>query len=267
MKGVTGKRNFLFIVLSGIFLTNALVAEMVGQKIFSLEQTFGFAPAQIPLFNDFVLDFNLTAGVVLWPVVFITTDIINEYFGKKGVKRITYLTVIFIIYAFLIINVVTWLSPAAFWLDVNATGPEGEPFDINFAFNKVFLQAAGIIIGSLVAFLIGQLLDVFVFHKLRYLTGNRMLWLRATGSTLVSQLIDSFVVLFIAFYFLAPENSRWSAAQVFSVGSINYIYKFAIAVILTPLLYIAHAIIDNYLGKEQANAMIEKAAEESRDLI
>lgn len=267
MKNLKERKNFLFIVLSGIFLTNALVAEMVGQKIFSLERTLGFAPAQIPLFDDFVLDFNLTAGVVLWPVVFITTDIINEYFGKKGVQRITYLTVIFIIYAFLVIYVVTWLTPADFWLDVNAKGPDGEPFDVNFAFNKVFLQAAGIIIGSLVAFLIGQLLDVFVFHKLRYLTGSRMLWLRATGSTLVSQLIDSFVVLFIAFYFLAPADSQWSAAQVFSVGSINYIYKFMIAVLLTPLLYIAHAIIDRYLGQQEAERMIEKAAEESRDLL
>ncbi len=267
MKAIKDRRNFLFIVLSGIFLTNALVAEMVGQKIFSLEQTLGFAPAQIHLFKDFILDFNLTAGVVLWPVVFVTTDIINEYFGKKGVQRITYLTVIFIIYAFLIINVVTWLSPAPFWMEVNSTGPDGEPFNINFAFNKVFLQAAGIIIGSLVAFLIGQLLDVFVFHKLRYLTGSKMLWLRATGSTLVSQLIDSFVVLFIAFYFLAPENSQWSIAQVFSVGSINYIYKFAIAVILTPLLYFAHAIIDRYLGKDEAHAMIEEAAKESKDFL
>jgi uncharacterized integral membrane protein (TIGR00697 family) len=267
MKVLRDRRNFLFIVLSGIFLTNALLAEMVGIKIFSLEQSFGFNPAQIRLFGDFTLDFNLTAGVVLWPVVFVTTDIINEYFGRKGVQRITFLTVIFIIYAFLIITVVTWLSPAPFWLDINATGPSGESFNINYAFNTVFLQASGIIIGSLVAFLIGQLLDVFIFHKLRHLTGSRMLWLRATGSTLVSQLIDSFVVLFIAFYFLAPVESQWSVAQVASVGSINYIYKFAVAVLLTPILYIAHAIIDNYLGKDDAEAMIDQAAKESKTFI
>ena len=261
------KRQRLFILLMGIFLTNALLAEMVGTKIFSLESTLGMKPAQIHVFSDWVLDFNLTAGVVLWPVVFITTDIINEYFGRKGVRRITLLTVGFIIYAFIIIALVTKLEPAAFWLDVNSRTPDGSPFDVNYAFNKVFLQAAGIIIGSLTAFLIGQFLDVFVFHKLRYLTGSKMLWLRATGSTLVSQFIDSFVVLFIAFYFLAAPGNKWSADQVFAVGTINYIYKFIIAVVLTPLLYIAHGIIDNYLGKEKAEVLMEEAARDSQRLV
>jgi uncharacterized integral membrane protein (TIGR00697 family) len=254
------KKHRLFIVLSGIFLTNALLAEMVGIKIFSLEGTLGLEPAQINIFSDWVLDFNLTAGVVLWPVVFVTTDIINEYFGRSGVKRITFLTVGFIIYAFLIIAMVTKLEPAQFWLDVNSQTPDGKPFNVNFAFNKVFLQASGIIVGSLTAFLIGQFLDVFIFHKLRFITGSRMLWLRATGSTLVSQLIDSFVVLFIAFYFLANAENRWSAGQVMAVGTINYIYKFIIAIVLTPLLYLAHGIIDRYLGKEKAEVLMEEAA-------
>ncbi len=258
------KRTNLFIVLSGIFLTNALVAELIGQKIFSLEASFGFNPAQINMLGDWVLDFNLTAGVVLWPVVFITTDIINEYFGKEGVKRITYLTIIFIVFAFLVITAVTWLEPAQFWLELNNKDLDGKAFDMNFAFNKVLLQGARIIIGSLSAFLIGQLLDVFVFHKLRKLTGSKYLWLRATGSTLVSQLVDSFVVLGVAFYLLAPEGAKWTMTQVISVGLINYIYKFFVAVVLTPLLYIAHYLIDNYLGKEKAEELTETAAESSK---
>ena len=225
------------------------------------------SPAQIAITDDWVLDFNLTACVVLWPVVFITTDIINEYFGRKGVRKITFLTVAFIIYAFLIIAMVTRLSPAQFWLDVNNTTSDGQSFDINYAFNRVYLQAAGIIIGSLVAFLIGQLLDVFIFHKLRYLTGSKMLWLRATGSTLISQLIDSFVVLTIAFYILAAKENRWSLEQVFAVGTINYIYKFIVAVVLTTLLYVAHGIIDRYLGKEKAEQMMEEAASDSQKFI
>ena len=124
-------------------------------------------------------------------------------------------------------------------------------------------KGAGIIVGSLVAFLIGQLLDVYVFHKLRKLTGSKNLWLRATGSTLVSQLVDSFVVLFIAFYLLAPQGSKWSVDQVLSVGIINYIYKFVIALAITPLLYVAHYFIDNYLGKEKAKKMMAEAAEKS----
>ncbi len=260
----SSKKTNLFIVLSGIFLANAILAEMIGVKIFSLEQTLGFNPAQVPLLEGFVLDFNLTAGVMIWPVVFITTDIINEYFGKEGVKKISYLTVALISYVFVVIWIVTYLAPADFWLDINSTDSSGAAFDVDYAFNKIFRQGAGIIVGSLVAFLIGQLLDVYVFHKLRKITGRKMIWIRATGSTLVSQLIDSFVVLFIAFYILAPSNAQWSVQQVVSVGIINYIYKFGIAILITPLLYLAHYIIDRYLGKELAQQTIEEAASKSR---
>lgn len=250
------KKNTLFIVLSGIFLTNALLAELIGVKIFSAEATLGLAPAQIALFGGFILDFNLTAGAVIWPVVFITTDIINEYFGKKGVKQISYLTVIFIIYAFIVIYLVTELSPAEFWLQVNETDDQGNYFNIDYAFGTIFRQGLGIIIGSLIAFLIGQLLDVTVFQKLRRITGSGKIWLRATGSTLVSQLVDSFVVLFIAFYIFG----NWPFTQVLAVGLVNYIYKFVVAVILTPLLYVAHYLIDNYLGEELAKEMMEEAS-------
>jgi uncharacterized integral membrane protein (TIGR00697 family) len=259
----SSKKTNLFIVLSGIFLANAILAEMIGVKIFSLEQTLGFDPAQIPLLEGFVLDFNLTAGVVIWPVVFITTDIINEYFGKEGVKKISYLTVSLISYVFVVIWIVTYLAPADFWLDINSTDNSGASFDVNFAFNKIFRQGAGIIIGSLFAFLIGQLLDVYVFHKLRKITGSKMIWARATGSTLVSQFVDSFVVLFIAFYILAPSNAQWSVQQVISVGIINYIYKFGVAILITPLLYLAHWVIDKYLGKELAHQTVEDAANKS----
>ena len=93
----------LFIFLSGIFLTNAILAELIGVKIFSLESTLGLPQANIQVLPGFVLDFNLTAGVIIWPVVFLTTDIINEYFGKQGVQRISFLTAGFILYIFLII--------------------------------------------------------------------------------------------------------------------------------------------------------------------
>ncbi|WP_436837128.1 queuosine precursor transporter [Porifericola rhodea] len=252
------KRNILFIVLSGIFLTNALLAELIGVKIFSAEATMALPPAQIRLLGDFVLDFNLTAGAVIWPVVFITTDIINEYFGKKGVKQISYLTIFLIAYAFVVIYLVTELAPANFWLDVNQVDDKGNPFNIDFAFRKIFRQGLGIIIGSLVAFLIGQLLDVIVFHKLRRITGSSKIWLRATGSTLVSQLVDSFVVLFIAFYVFG----NWALPQVIAVGIVNYIYKFVVAVVLTPLLYLAHYLIDSFLGKDLAEQMMNEASQD-----
>lgn len=252
------KKNTLFVILSGIFLTNAILAEIIGVKIFSAEALLGVPPAQIHLLGDFVLDFNLTAGAVIWPVVFITTDVINEYFGKKGVRKISYLTVLFIAYAFVVIYLVTGLPPADFWLDVNSQDAEGNPFNINDAFATIFRQGLGIIIGSIVAFLISQLLDALVFHKLRRITGNNKIWLRATGSTLVSQLVDSFVVLWVAFYVFG----NWSWQQVIAIGIVNYIYKFTVAVVLTPLLYVAHYWIDKFLGKELAKKMTTEATQD-----
>jgi hypothetical protein len=131
---------------------------------------------------------------------------------------------------------------------------------MDLAFNTIFGQGLWIIIGSLVAFLIGQLVDVYVFHFLRSFTGSSKIWLRATGSTFVSQFIDSFVVLIIAFYF----GAGWSLSLVLAIGVVNYIYKFVIAALLTPVLYVLHFFIDRYLGKELAHNMIEEAARESK---
>ena len=253
------KRSRLFLVLSVIFLTNAIIAELIGVKIFSAEATLGLPPAQIPLLGEFVLDFNLAAGVILWPVVFIATDIINEYFGKRGVKTISYLTVGAIAYIFLVLYVTIQLSPADFWLEVNPLDEAGRPFDINYAFNKVYGQGLGIIIGSLVAFLLGQLLDVFIFQRLRRITGEHKIWLRATGSTLVSQLVDSYVVLFIAFYVFGD----WPFLQIIAVGLVNYTYKAIVAIALTPLLYVAHHQIDRYLGHDLSATMIREATQDT----
>jgi uncharacterized integral membrane protein (TIGR00697 family) len=252
------RKTNLFVLLAALFLTNAILAEIIGVKIFSGEKTLGIDPVQWTFFGEFVLDFNLTAGAVIWPVVFITTDLINEYFGKKGVRKISFITAGLITYVFVVISLVTALAPADFWLDVNASQPDGSAFDINYAFNTIFRQGLGIIVGSLTAFLLGQLIDVYVFQKLRAVTGPKMIWLRATGSTLVSQFIDSFVVLGIAFYVFG----NWSLAQIAAVGLINYVYKFTVALALTPLLYGAHGLIDRYLGKDLAEKMANEAGED-----
>lgn len=254
------KKNRLFLILCGIFLTNALVAEMIGVKIFSGENTIGLAPAHLNILG-FTMDFNLTAGAVIWPVVFITSDLINEYFGKPGVKRISYLTAALIAYAFVVIFLTMELPPAQWWLEANNQDADGNYFNMAFAFNKIFGQGQRIIIGSLAAFLLGQLIDVFVFQQLRKISGPKMLWLRATGSTLVSQLIDSFVVLFIAFY------GVFSNGQIVAIGLTNYLYKFAVAILLTPLIYVGHYLIDRYLGKENAEKISEDAARESRSFL
>lgn len=250
------KKNTLFIVLACIFLTNAIIAELIGVKIFSGENTLGLAPAHLNILG-LTMDFNLTAGAVIWPVVFITSDLINEYFGKPGVKRISYLAAIFIAYSFLVIFFTIKLPPAEWWLEANNKDGAGNYFNMDFAFNKILGQGQRIILASLAAFLIGQLIDVFVFQKLKSVTGPKKLWLRATGSTLVSQFIDSFVVLYLAFVGIFPNE------QIIAIGLTNYLYKFSVAILLTPFIYLGHYLIDNYLGKEEAEKLSEEASKQS----
>jgi queuosine precursor transporter len=236
----SSKKQNLYLLLFGVFLTNAIVAEIIGVKIFSVESTFGLQPLHLQIFG-YSWDINQPAGALNWPFVFITSDIINEYFGRKGVKKISYYTAGFIAYSFLIIYMATLLAPANFWIDVNKGD---DNFNINIAFTKIFRQGLGIITGSLTAFLISQLLDSYVFHKIKTATGNKKLWLRATGSTLVSQLIDSFVVIGIAFVLFG----NWTTGQWVSTALNSYLYKFIVAILLTPVIYLAHYWIDKYLG-------------------
>jgi queuosine precursor transporter len=253
MKTIEGRANRLFIVLAGFFLTNALIAEFVGVKIFSLEETVGAPPFHWSLFGiDGTL--NFTAGVLLWPFVFIMTDIINEYFGVRGVRLISWIAVLFIAYAFVAAYAAIALAPAGFWVEANAR--LGVP-DVQTAYAVVFGQGLWTIGGSIVAFLIGQLVDVMVFHRILKLTGERLVWLRATASTAVSQLLDSFIVLYIAFV-LGPQH--WSMPQFLAVGTVNYAYKMSAAIALIPLLYVARAAIKSYLGADEARRLRREAA-------
>ncbi|NBU25132.1 MAG: VUT family protein [Gammaproteobacteria bacterium] len=253
MRTTDSKANRLFIVLAGFFLTNALLAEFVGAKIFSLEGTLGVAPVEWSLLGVSG-NLNFTAGVLLWPFVFVMTDTINEYFGRRGVQFISWVVVAFICYAFAAAYVTIALAPAGFWVDANRA--LGVP-DIQQAFAQIFGQGLWIIGGSVVAFLVGQLIDVVVFHRIRRATGERHVWLRATGSTAVSQLVDSFVVLYIAFV-LGPQ--KWPVAQFLAVGTVNYIYKMLAAIALIPLLYLVRRLIKSYLGKAEAERLEAEAA-------
>ncbi len=253
MRTTDQRANRLFIILAGFFLTNALIAEFVGVKIFSFEETVGAPPFHWSLFG-IEGTLNFTAGVLLWPFVFIMTDVINEYFGVRGVRLISWIAVAFIAYAFVAAYAAISLAPASFWVEANAG--LGVP-DVQLAFAVVFGQGLWTIGGSIVAFLIGQLIDVAVFHRILKMTGERLVWLRATASTAVSQLIDSFIVLYIAFV-LGPQ--KWSIPQFLAIGTVNYAYKMCAAIALIPLLYVARAAIRSYLGTDEARRLRREAA-------
>lgn len=260
MKSISENKGFsLFLLLAGFFVTNTLVAEFVGTKIFSLEATLGFDPLSMDLFGLSDLGFNLTAGVVLWPVVFVMTDIINEYYGMYSVRKLSYMAVGLVFYAFLMVYFAIELPPNAWWQSESgmlASDPTLQVDDMDLAFKKVMGQGLGIIVGSMIAFLVGQVIDVMIFHRIKKWTGEGKVWLRATGSTLVSQFIDSYVVLIVAFYLW----SDWELSRVLAIGTVNLLYKSVVAIALTPIIYISHHLIDKYLGVDLAKQMKEEAA-------
>jgi uncharacterized integral membrane protein (TIGR00697 family) len=232
------KREFIYLILSGIFITNAVLAEVIGGKLIQA------GPAVFSL------------GVLPWPVVFITTDLINEYFGRNGVKNLSLFTALLVGYAFVIL-----------FLGIAIPAVEFSPVK-DEAFANVFGQSLWIIGASIVAFLTSQLVDVFVFWMVRERTDGKYLWMRSTGSTAVSQLVDTFVIMWIAFYLpsaleLIPPERRITFSQYLVTSSSNYSYKLIIAIALTPVIYLGHGIIDRALGREESEHLIADAARSS----
>src|SRR5690606_37692860 len=158
------KKNIVFLILTGIFITNAIVAELTGGKLMKIGP------------------FVVSVGILPWPIVFLTTDLMNEYFGKKGVRMITFLTAGLITYSYFVL-----------YAGMAVKSVDFSPVDDN-SFNIVFGQSQWIIVGSIIAFIISQLIDIGMFWFFKKRTGDRMIWLRATGSTVISQLFDSFIV-------------------------------------------------------------------------
>lgn len=212
------KKDIVFLVLAGFFITNAIVAELIGGKLVTF---FGL--------------FTQSIGIILWPTIFLLTDLINEYFGKDGVRKLTYITIALISFTFIILSIA---------LNIEATSFSPVSDD---AFRKVFGQSQWIIVGSIIAFLVSQLVDVYVFWFFKTITGNKHIWLRATGSTLVSQLVDTFVVQYIAF--VLP--GKWAFDEFLRNASWGYVFKLLVAIALIPLIYIGHHIIGRYIKKDE----------------
>ena len=208
------KKDTVYVILAGIFITNAVVAELIGGKLIQLGP------------------YVMSVGILPWPIVFITTDLINEYFGEKGVKKLSLITASLIAYCFVLLY---------FALKIPAV--KGANLVSDDQFNGVFGQSMWIIVGSITAFMVSQLIDVTVFHFFKNKTGNKMIWLRSTGSTVISQLFDSFIVLGIAFWMTGKMTTEVYIASAFT----GYFVKLIIAICLTPLIYLGHSLIEKYI--------------------
>jgi uncharacterized integral membrane protein (TIGR00697 family) len=248
LKNYNNKSVFLLLIIGCFFVANALIAECIGGKLFSLEALLGIANADFTLFGEAHLSYVLTCGVLLWPLEFVITDIVNEFYGPKIVKRLSWIAVALISYAFVMFYFAISVPASDFW--VTSQVHQNVP-DMQSAFSVIFGQGMWIIFASLCAFLVSQIVDVLAFHRIKKITGEKHIWLRATGSTVISQLVDSFIVLFIAF----KIGNDWSWQRVLAICLVNYSYKFFMAIILTPLIYIIHNGIERFVGKEDAHKM------------
>jgi uncharacterized integral membrane protein (TIGR00697 family) len=208
------KKDTVYVVLAGIFITNAIVAELIGGKLIHIGSAV------------------MSVGILPWPIVFITTDLINEYFGEKGVKRLSLITATLIAYCFVLL-----------YLAMKIPAVEGSNLVSDNQFTAVFGQSLWIIIGSITAFLVSQLIDVTIFHFVKNRTGNKMIWLRSTGSTVISQLFDSFIVLGIAFWMTGKMTTEVFILSAFT----GYFVKLIIEVFLTPFIYLGHYLIEKYI--------------------
>lgn len=228
----------VYTALAAVFLTALVVAEATASKFFTLFDLSSPVTILGQRFDAVVM----TAGVIAFPITFIVTDLINEYFGQKGIRYVTLLGMAMIVFEYVLFQIGMATTAASF-------SPVSDD-----AFRMVFGSSSRIIFGSLTAYVIGQFVDIALFHALRRATHGRHLWLRATGSTLGSQFLDTFAVLSVAFY----GQQTWGA--IVAITLFNYAYKVVIAIGITPLIYAAHTAIDRYLGPEKA-AVLEAEAE------
>ncbi len=208
------KKDTVYVVLAGIFITNAVVAELIGGKLIHVGSAL------------------MSIGILPWPIVFVSTDLINEYFGEKGVRKLSLITACLIAYTFVVL-----------YLAMKIPAVNGPHLVSDDQFNGVFGQSMLIIVGSIIAFMVSQLIDVTLFHFVKKKTGGKMIWLRSTGSTVISQLFDSFIVLGIAFWL----PGKMTFDQYLVSGFTGYFVKLIIAIVLTPLIYLGHSIIEKYI--------------------
>jgi hypothetical protein len=202
-----GSRDRLYLWLAGLFVAALLTADLIAGRFLRIAGR------------------DIGAGMLAFPLTFVITDITNEFFGPRATRRLTYLGLGAAVFSFAIINV-------ALALPVSPETPLSDG-----AFRETFGWSARAYVASLSAYTLGQLLDIAIFSGLRRLTKERLLWLRATGSTILSQGVDTLVVTWVLL------GGTKSTGFILGVARDSYALKVLIAIALTPVIYGSHALV------------------------
>ena len=209
-------RQKLFAVLVALFVTSLIVGDLIGGKLYDL----GIDIAGLPL--------GISVGMIPFPIVFLLTDLINEFYGKKAARFVT-----------LVGFAMAWITIIILQLAVMVPWPAS---GFQASYDTIFAGSQKILFASTIAYLTAQLIDIAIFHFVKRRLGDRFLWLRATGSTAVSQLVDTFVIGFIVW------SSTKSVPEIFGIVITSYLTKLAVAIGATPLIYAGHALVERGLG-------------------
>jgi len=195
--------------LYGVVIFSLLLANIMGPKL------------------TVIAGLQTSMGVILYSSIFFATDLLSEKYGKSEARRAVMLGF------FISIALVVMTQISMQFLPSNK--PETSVFaqSVHEATVTLFDYTPRFVLGSLLAYLLSQTFDVWVFHRIREATGGRHLWLRNTGSTLLSQAIDTLIYGLVVWWGLVD------LATALALAGAKYVFKFAIAVIDTPFIYLA----------------------------
>jgi uncharacterized integral membrane protein (TIGR00697 family) len=206
----------LYVALVTVFVSCLLLGDVIGGKL--------MATAVGPI----------SVGMIPFPVTFLLTDVVNDFYGRRGARFMTVIGFFMACLAFALLQITT-LLPA----DATTYFTQGE-------YAKIFGGSSAIFVASMCAYLIGQFLDIQVFQFWKALTESKHLWLRATGSTVLSQLIDTVTINAI----FGKVTAHWTWEFIFAKVGREYIIKLVAAVLLTPFVYLVHGMIVRGLAIE-----------------
>jgi len=226
-------KNRILYIFFGFFVANAVVAELISVKLFDFGYAIGLDE------NTYIM----AMGLLPWPIVFLATDALNEFYGKKIVRQLSIVTSALLLYVFFII-IIADVLPA-----YDKPGLPDDPGLTDEEFSSAFSQSRYLIAGSVFAFLIGQMLDIYVFTLFKKWTKGRYIWLRSTGSTVISQFVDTVLVVGIGFYLpgLVTVDFYWKMVVT------GYFIKLIFAVGLTPLIYVVHYLMHKVFKLESVS--------------
>jgi queuosine precursor transporter len=222
------RKQRAYILLTALFVAALIAGDFIGGKFFA------FA------------GHTLSAGIIPFPLTFVLTDVVNEFYGKEGARRLTYVGFLAAVFVWGVINL-------ALSLPTVSDSPISDA-----VFRSAFGTSARLYVASLSAYLVGQFLDITIFGLLRRSTGERLLWLRSTGSTVLSQAIDSLSVSFV--FLVGTRPSSFILANAAN----NYVGKLVMAVLLTPLVYLGHTVLHRYFDGAEAETPVRAWAKVMR---